>query len=75
MNKTPEAFSCSENLGFRFETYVEQRPSAAKNEINRALDVAIMVVMSAFVIEQCVVGAKESTMVKCNPICTHKYRH
>lgn len=54
---------------------MEYGSSATKDEVNRALDVAIVVVMSAFVIKESVVCAVKRAMVKRHFVCSHKRCH
>ena len=55
--------------------YMEYGFASAKDEINGALNVAFVIVMSAFIIEQSIVSAIESTVVKCNFICRNECRY
>lgn len=43
---------------------MEDGSSTAKYEINRALNVAVVIIMPAFVIEKGVVGAEECAVVE-----------
>lgn len=45
--------------------------AATENNIDRTLDVAMIVVMSTFVIKKSVMGTIESTTIECNLVCTH----
>lgn len=57
------------------KTYVENGSCTTEDEVDRALDVALMVIMSAFVIKQSVVQAVERTMVERYFIGSHKRCH
>lgn len=48
--------------------YLEQRQAIAKDEINGALNVAVLVVVSAQVIIQCVLSSQKLAAHKCSCI-------
>ena len=58
-----------------WKTHVENGSCTTEDEVDGALDVTLMVVMSTFVIKQSVVQAVERTMVKRNFISRHKRCH
>ena len=55
--------------------YIENGSCTTEDEVDRALDVTLMVIMSTFVIKQSVVQAEERTMIKRNFVGSHKRCH
>lgn len=54
---------------------MENGSGTAEDEVNGALDVTTVVVMSASVIEKSVVGAVKCTVVERGHVCPHERRH
>jgi len=50
-------------------TYLEDGSATTKYEINGALNITRLVVMSTFVIKECVVCTVKCTMIKCCFFC------
>jgi hypothetical protein len=56
-------------------TYMEDGSATAKDEVDGALDVTIIVVMPAFVVKESVMCTVECAVVECYFVCTNKYCH
>lgn len=52
-------------------TYMEDCSGTTKYEINWALNVAVIIVMSTFLIKESVVSTVKCTMIKCHFVCRH----
>lgn len=52
-------------------THMKDGLGKTKDEVNRTLNIAAIIVMSAFEIKESVMRTIECTMVECNHVCSN----